>query len=203
MVYRPDRSSPSSGHRRPSSSYSRGQRIQAVRSICKVQLRVNPFLSLMPTTQRSSIYLHAMMRRAEKDAVRWCHLTHLFIAEASVHSSKPKTRVAELYRYFVSKRFINHSVIIDLAEKHDRHTFLCINSGNGHVTNDHLQAKNTSAGLAPRYVITTTLAEIKILYNFVLLPDTLVVRLIGSSFTFSFASSSCRIYKFIPKLTHN
>ena len=40
------------------------------------------------------------------------------------------------------------------------HVPQCINRGNGHVINDHLQAKNTSAGRAPRYVI------IKILYNF-------------------------------------
>ena len=52
-----------------------------------------------------------MRNREEKDAVRWCHLTHQFIAGASVHSREPKTRVAELYRYFVSKRFINHRVI--------------------------------------------------------------------------------------------
>ena len=30
----------------------------------------------------------------------------------SVHSREPKTRVAEMYRYFVSKRFINHIIII-------------------------------------------------------------------------------------------
>ena len=37
--------------------------------------------------------------------------TYQFIAEgASVHSRDPKTRVAEVYRYFVSKRFINQLV---------------------------------------------------------------------------------------------
>ena len=43
-----------------------------------------------------------MRNRAEKDAVRWCHLTHQVIAGASV---------AEVYPYFVSKRFINHIII--------------------------------------------------------------------------------------------
>ena len=40
---------------------------------------------------------------------------------------------------------------------------------------------------------------IKILDNF-FLSDTLAIRLLGSSFTFSFASSCCLIYKFISKL---
>ena len=31
---------------------------------------------------------------------------------ASVHSREPNTRVVELYRYFVSKIFINCSIII-------------------------------------------------------------------------------------------
>ena len=78
----------------------------------------------------------------------------------------------------------------------------CINRGNGHVINDHLQAKKTRARRAPRYVVTTTRAEIKILYTF-FLPDTLAVRLLGYYFTFRFASSSCRVYTFISKHTRN
>ena len=37
----------------------------------------------------------------------------------------------------------------------DTHCYVpqCINRGNGHVINDHLQAKNTSAGRTPCYVI--------------------------------------------------
>ena len=31
----------------------------------------------------------------------------------SVHSRETKTRVAEVYRYFVSNIFINHSIIIE------------------------------------------------------------------------------------------
>ena len=80
-----------------------------------------------------------------------------------------------------------------------RSNTVCINSGNDHVINDHLQAKNTSAGRAPHYVITTTRVENQNSFDF-FLPDTLAVRLIGSSFTFNFASSSCRIYKFISSL---
>ena len=45
----------------------------------------------------------------------------------------------------------------------------CINRGNGHVINDHIQAKNTSAGRVPCYVIT---AESKFFINS-FLPDTL------------------------------
>ena len=54
-----------------------------------------------------------MRNRPEKDAVIWCHLTHQFIVGgASVHSRERKTRVAEVYPYFVTKRFINHIIII-------------------------------------------------------------------------------------------
>ena len=42
----------------------------------------------------------------------------------------------------------------------------CINRGNGHVINNHLQAKNTSAGRAARYVIT---AESKYIIFFFLI----------------------------------
>ena len=53
-----------------------------------------------------------MRNRAEKDAVRWCHSTHQFIAEGisssrgrgestSVHSREPKATVAEVYPYFI------------------------------------------------------------------------------------------------------
>ena len=47
---------------------------------------------------------------------------------------------------------------------HDTHCYVpqCINRGNGYVINDHLQAKKSSAG----NIITTTRAEIKILYTF-------------------------------------
>ena len=41
-----------------------------------------------------------MRNRAETDAVRWCHLTHQFIAGASLHSHERKTRVADVYRHF-------------------------------------------------------------------------------------------------------
>ena len=60
-----------------------------------------------------------MRNRAEKDAVRSCHLTH---ASVHTHSHEPKTRVAEVYPYFDSKRFINHSI---RAAKRAQHTLLC------------------------------------------------------------------------------
>ena len=40
--------------------------------------------------------------------VRGKELTHQVIAGASVHSREPKARVAEVYPYFDSNRFINH-----------------------------------------------------------------------------------------------
>ena len=41
--------------------------------------------------------LVSMRNRAEKDAARWRHLTHEFIAGASVHSREPKTKVAPIF----------------------------------------------------------------------------------------------------------
>ena len=76
-----------------------------------------------------------MRNRAGKDSDRWCHLTHLFIAGASVYIREPETRVAEVYQYFVSNRFINHSIIHELRNIPGTHCCVpqCINSGNGHV----------------------------------------------------------------------
>ena len=71
----------------------------------------------------------AMRNRAEKHAVRWCcHLTHQVIAGASVHSREPKTRVAEVYTYFVSKRFINHSIIFKSCQTYPEHIVICHNA---------------------------------------------------------------------------
>ena len=51
----------------------------------------------------------------------------------------------------------------------------CINRCNGHVINDHLQAKNMSAGRAPRYIIT---AESKFFINLILWLFDFSVRLL-------------------------
>ena len=64
------------------------------------------------------LHVCPMKNRVEEDAVRWCHLTHPFIGGgASFHSREPKTRVAEVYPYFVSKICINHS--IGLIPRHE------------------------------------------------------------------------------------
>ena len=63
----------------------------------------------------------AMRNHAEKGAVRWWHLTHQFIPGAFVHSREPKTRVEEVYRYCVSKGFMNRSIIIKNRETHPAH----------------------------------------------------------------------------------
>ena len=49
----------------------------------------------------------------EKGAVRWCHLTHQFTAggEVNPHPFIPVNPKVEL-RSFVSKIFINHSILI-------------------------------------------------------------------------------------------
>ena len=131
-----------------------------------------------------------MRNRAEKDAVRWCHLTHQVIAGASVHSREPKTTVAEVYPYFVSKRFINHIVINKSCQTCPAHIVKWHNAKTG-VTATLLtiifepkRARFTSARHVLSYVIITTRAQIKIKLFFI--PDTLAVRLISSSFTFSF-----------------
>ena len=69
-----------------------------------------------------------MRNLAEKHAVRWCHLTHQVNAGASVHSREPKARVAEVYPYFVSKRFINHSIIIKSCQTYPEHIVMCHNA---------------------------------------------------------------------------
>ena len=69
-----------------------------------------------------------MRNRAEKDAVRWGHLTYQFVAGASVHSREPKTRVAEVYPYFVSKIFIKPSIIIKSCQTCRAHIVMCNNA---------------------------------------------------------------------------
>ena len=63
-----------------------------------------------------------MRNRAEKDAVRWCHLTHQVIAGASVHSREHKTslvRCTDIFFEEIYKPLYNNL----RAEKYARHTF--------------------------------------------------------------------------------
>ena len=129
--------------------------------------------------------LYPMRNRAEKDAVRRLTLnTSGHRGGASVHSREPKARVAEVYPYFVSKRFINYSIIIMSCRT-------CYNAKTV-VTETLLTiifepktAPFTSARHVLSYVITTTRAQIQIKWVF-FLPDTLAVRLLSYSFSFSF-----------------
>ena len=50
---------------------------------------------------------------------------------ASVHSREPKARVAEVYPYFVSKRFINHSIINKSCQTCPAHIVMCYNAKTG------------------------------------------------------------------------
>ena len=82
--------------------------------ICMSKLKNTDNIGLMDT----------MTNCAEKDAVRWCHLTHQFIAGASVHSREPSRGV---YPYFVSKRFINHSILTKSCQTCPAHIVMCHN----------------------------------------------------------------------------
>ena len=109
-----------------------------------------------------------MRNRAEKAAVRWCHLTHQVIAGASVHSREPKTRVAEVCPYFVSNRFTNHSIIIKSCQTCSAYIVMCYNAKTGvmamllTIIFEPNTARFTSARHVLSYVITTTRAQIQI-----------------------------------------
>ena len=79
-----------------------------------------------------------------------------------------KARVAEVYPYFVSKRFINHSIIIKSCQTCPAHIVMCYNAKTG-VTETLLTiifepktARFTSARHVLSYVITPTRAQIQI-----------------------------------------
>ena len=142
-----------------------------------------------------------MRNRAEKDAIRWCHLTHQFIAVASVHSREPKTRVAEVYPYFVSKRFINHSI----CQTCPAHIVMCINIGNGHVINEHFRAKNSCVSppldtFNLRHHHDTSSNQNQMFSSFLIL---WLFDFSALLLLLAFASSSCLIYKFISKHMRN
>ena len=60
--------------------------------------------------------------------------------DTSVHSREPKTRAAEVYRYFVSKIFVNHNIIND-SQLNVRHIILlCATMHKQGVINVHIQA---------------------------------------------------------------
>ena len=58
----------------------------------------------------------AMRNRAERDAIRWRHLTHQFIPGGGGHQFIALNTKLELRRVsvptFFSKTFINHSIIV-------------------------------------------------------------------------------------------
>ena len=147
-----------------------------------------------------------MRNRADKHAVRWCHLTHQVNAGASVHSCEHKARVADVYPYFVSKRFINHSIIIKSYQTYPEHIVVCHNAknrGNGNVNNDHFRAKNSCDSRAPdtfalRHHQNTSSNKNQIFVFFLIL---WLLDFSALLLLLTFASSSCFIYKFISK--HN
>ena len=127
---------------------------------------------------------------------------HQFIA------MNPKLELRRCVPTFCSKRFINHSIIIkELRNMPGTHCYVpqCINSGNNHVINDHLRAKNSCVSRAidtfcdtssPRYELKSKLN----LFFFVILWlfdfSALLLLLV-------FASSGCLIYTFMSTHTRN
>ena len=138
-----------------------------------------------------------MRNRAEKDAVRWCHLTHQFIAGASVHSREPIARVAEVYPYFVSKRFINHSIIIKSCQTCPAHIVMCYNAKTG-VTETLLtiifEPKTARFTSVLSYIITSCFFFFLILWLFNFSAILLLL---------AFASSGYLICKFMSKHMRN
>ena len=124
-----------------------------------------------------------MRNRAEKHAVRWCHLTHQVNAGASVHSREPKARVVEVYPYFVSKRFINHSIIIKSCQAYPEHIVMCHNAKTGVTAKKTAAIHERQTRFALRHHQNTSSNKNPI---FVFLPDSLAVRLLSSSFAFNF-----------------
>ena len=121
------------------------------------------------------------------------HTIHQFIAGASVNSHEPYYVVAEVYRYFVSKRFINQ-----LRNMPDTHCYApqCIYI-NSQIINDHLQAKNSCVSrvlntrFALRHHQDTSSYQNSILFFF------LILWLFNFSvllLLLAFASSCCLIY---------
>ena len=127
----------------------------------------------------------------KKHAARWCHLTHQVNAGASVHSREPKARVADVYPYLVSKRFINHSIIIKRCQTYPEHIVMCHNAKTG-VTETlstiifepktaEIHERHTRFALRHHQNTSSNKNQI-----FVFLPDTLAVRLLISYFAFNF-----------------
>ena len=132
-----------------------------------------------------------MRNRAEKHAVRWCNLTHQVNTGASVHSREPKARVVEVYLYFVSKRFINHSIIIKSCQTYPEHIVMCHNAKTGvTATLSTIIVEPKTAAIHERQTRFTLRHHQNTSSNknqiFVFLPDTLAVRLSSPSFAFNF-----------------
>ena len=148
------------------------------------------------------------MNRAEKYAVRWCHLPHQVIAGASVHSREPKARVAEVYSYFVSKRFINHIVLNMSCQTCPAHIVKCHNAKTGiTVTLLTIIFEPSTAAIDERHTRFKfrhhhdTSPNKNQFFCFIL--DTLAVRLLSSSFTFCFCKLQLSIFKIISKHMRN
>ena len=104
--------------------------------------------------------------------------------------------------YFVSKRFINHSIIIKSCQTYPEHIVMCHNAKTGvTATLSTIIFEPKTAAIherqtrfAIRHHKNTSSNKNKI---FVFLPDTLAVRLLSSSFAFNFCElqlSDLQIY---------
>ena len=111
----------------------------------------------------------------------------------SVHSREPKARVAEVYPYFVSKTFTNHSIIIKSCQTYPEHIVMCRNAKTGvtgKLSTIIFEPKTAAiherqTRFALRHHQNTSSNKNQI---FVFLPDTLAVRLLSSCFSFNFCN---------------
>ena len=132
-----------------------------------------------------------MRNRAEKHAVRWCHLTHQVNSGASVHSREPKARVAEVYPYFVSNIFINHSITMKSCQTYPEHIVMCHNAKTGvTATLSTIIFEPKTAAIHERQTRVTLRHHQNTSANknqiFVFLPATLAVLLFSTYFAFNF-----------------
>ena len=109
----------------------------------------------------------------------------------SVHSREPKARVEEVYPYFVSMRFINHSIIIMSCQTYPEHIVMCRNVKTGvTATLSTIIFEPKTAAIHERQTCFALRHHQNTSSNknqiFVFLPDTLAVRLLSSSFAFNF-----------------
>ena len=127
---------------------------------------------------------------------------------ASVHSREHKARVVEVYLYFVSKRFINHSIIIKSCQTYPEHIVMCHNAKTGVTATlstiivdpktAAIHERQTRFTLRHHQNTSSNKNQIFVFFLILWLFDFSALLLL-----LTFASSSCLICKFISKHMRN